>query len=165
MLQRPQPFVRFFSLQDWQNRESFLQRLWTLVPGHLSSHSAMSSYGLFAPLTFWRLSVYLRFLVQTLESCPASGALWSPTIPPYLGMSQVTNNNSIWLLFKKCITILTLFTNGAPKIPNAKQLQFFDVKTRCPVNFQRKNLSFCENILMQSDHHQSVNKLIQFLSF
>ena len=47
------------SLQDWQNRESFLQRLWTLVPGHFSSHSALSSYGLFAPLTLWRLSVSL----------------------------------------------------------------------------------------------------------
>ena len=49
----------FLSLQDWQNREFFLQRLWTLVPGHLSSHSALSSYGLFAPLTLWRLSVSL----------------------------------------------------------------------------------------------------------
>ena len=40
------------------------------VPGHLSSHSALSSYGLFAPLTLWRLSVSLRPLVQTLGSCP-----------------------------------------------------------------------------------------------
>ena len=45
------PSFRFLSLQDWQNREFFLQRLWTPVPGHLSSHSALSSYGLFAPLT------------------------------------------------------------------------------------------------------------------
>ena len=58
-LQRTQPSFRFLSLQDCQNRESFLQRLWTLVPGHLSSHSALSSYGLFAPLTLWRLSVSL----------------------------------------------------------------------------------------------------------
>ena len=58
-LQWTQPSFRFLSLQDWQNRESFLQRLWTLVPGHLSSHSALSSYGLFAPLTLWRLSVSL----------------------------------------------------------------------------------------------------------
>ena len=58
-LQWTQPSFRFLSLQDWQNRESFLQRLWTLVPGHLSSHSALSSYGLFALLTLWRLSVSL----------------------------------------------------------------------------------------------------------
>ena len=35
-LQRTQPSFRFLSLLDWQNRESFLQRLWTLVPGHIS---------------------------------------------------------------------------------------------------------------------------------
>ena len=51
------PSVKFLSRQDWQNRESFLQRLWTLVPGHLSSHSALSSYRLFAPLALWRLSL------------------------------------------------------------------------------------------------------------
>ena len=38
------------SFQDWQNQESFLQRLRTLISGHLSSHSALFSYGLFAPL-------------------------------------------------------------------------------------------------------------------
>ena len=37
--------------------DTFLQRLRTLVPGHISSHSALSSYGLFAPFTLWRLSV------------------------------------------------------------------------------------------------------------
>ena len=36
-LQRIQPTVKLLSLQDWQNQESSLQRLWTLVPGHLSS--------------------------------------------------------------------------------------------------------------------------------
>ena len=82
------------SLQDWQNRVSFLQRLWTLVPGHLSSHSALPSYGLFAPLTFWRLSVSLQPLVQTLGSCPASGAPWSSAMPPSLGRGRVNNNNN-----------------------------------------------------------------------
>ena len=56
-----------------------------LVPGHLSSHSALSSYGLFAPLTLWRLSVSLRPLVQTLGCCSASGAPWSSAMPPTLG--------------------------------------------------------------------------------
>ena len=77
--------------------EFFLQRLWTLVPGHLSSHSALSSYGLFAPLTLWRLSVSLRPLVQTLGSCPVSGAPWSSAMPPSLGRGRVTNNNNISL--------------------------------------------------------------------
>ena len=62
--------------------------------GHLSSHSALSSYGLFAPLTLWRLSVSLRPLVQTLESCPASGAPWSSAMPPSLGRGRVTNSNN-----------------------------------------------------------------------
>ena len=78
----------------WQNREFFLQRLWTLVPGHLLSHSALSSYGLFGPLTLWRLSVSLRSLVQTLESCLASGAPWSSAMPPSLGRGRVNNNKT-----------------------------------------------------------------------
>ena len=65
-----------------------------LVPGHLSSHSALCSYGLFAPLTLWRLSVSLQLLVQTLGSCPASGTLWSSTKPPILGRGLVNNNNN-----------------------------------------------------------------------
>ena len=79
----------------WKNRESFLQRLQTLVPGHLSSHSALSSYGLFASLTLWRLSVSLRPLVQALGSFPASGAPWSSAMPPSLGRGRVINNNNI----------------------------------------------------------------------
>ena len=57
---------------------------------HLSSHSALSSYGLFAPLALWRLSVSLRPLVQALGSCPDCGALWSSAMPPSLGRGQVT---------------------------------------------------------------------------
>ena len=62
-LQWTQPSFKFLYHYDWQNRKSFLQRLWTLVPGHLSSHSSLYSYGLFAPLTLWRLSVSVRPLV------------------------------------------------------------------------------------------------------
>ena len=89
-LQRTQPSVKLLSLQDWQNREPFLQRLRTFVPGHLSSsHSALSSYGLFAPLTLWRLLVSLRPLVQALRSCPASVASWSSAMPPSHGRGWV----------------------------------------------------------------------------
>ena len=42
-LQQTQPSVKFSSIWDWHNRESFLQHLWRLVPGHLSFHSALSS--------------------------------------------------------------------------------------------------------------------------
>ena len=77
-----------------ESRISFLKSLWTLVPGHLSSHSALSSYGLFAPLTLWRLSISLRPLVQTLGSCQASGAPWSSAMPPSLGRGRVNNNNN-----------------------------------------------------------------------
>ena len=52
--------------------------------GHSSqdtSHSALSSYGLFAPLALCRLSVSLRALVQALKSCPPSGAPWSSAMP------------------------------------------------------------------------------------
>ena len=49
--------------------------------GHLSSHSALFSFGLFAPLTLWRLSVSLRPLVQALGSCSASGVHALPPCP------------------------------------------------------------------------------------
>ena len=62
---------------------------------HLSSHSALSSYGLLAPLTLWRLSVSLRLVVQTLGSCPASGAPWSSAMLPSLGRGRVNNNNKV----------------------------------------------------------------------
>ena len=89
-LQRTQPTVKRLSFQNWQNRKFFLQRLWTLVPGHLSSHSALFSYGFFAPLALWRLSVILRSLIQALGNCPASGAPWSSAMPPSLGWGRVT---------------------------------------------------------------------------
>ena len=38
-------------------------------------------------------SVSLRPLVQTLGSCPASGAPWSSTMPPSFGRGQATNNS------------------------------------------------------------------------
>ena len=40
-----------------------MQRVRTPVPRHLSSHSALSSYGPFAPLALWRLSVSVRPMV------------------------------------------------------------------------------------------------------
>ena len=89
-LQRTQHSIKLLSFQYWKNRESFLQRLRTLVPGHLSSHSALCSYGLFALLTLWQLSVSLRPLVQTLGSCLASGAPWSSAMLPSFGRGQVT---------------------------------------------------------------------------
>ena len=49
-----------------------------------------------APLTLWRLSVSLQPLVQTLGSCPASGAPWSSAKPPSLRMGRVNNNNNMF---------------------------------------------------------------------
>ena len=39
-------------------------------------------------------SVFLRPLVQTLGSCPASGAPWSSAMPPSLGRGRVTNSSN-----------------------------------------------------------------------
>ena len=89
-LQRTQPTVKLLSLQNWQNRESFLQRLRTLLPGHLSSHSALSNYGLSGSLALLRLSVFLRPMVQALGSCTAFGAPWRSAMPPSLGRGRET---------------------------------------------------------------------------
>ena len=58
--------------------------------GDLSSHSALSNYGLFASLALWQLAVSLQPLSQALLSCPTSGAPWSSAMPPSLGKSRVT---------------------------------------------------------------------------
>ena len=44
--------------------------------------------------SFFGDSASLRPLVQTLGSCPASGAPWSSAMPPSLGRGRVTNTNS-----------------------------------------------------------------------
>ena len=83
MLQRTQPSIKFSSLQD---RESFLQHLRTLVPGHLSSHSALCSYGLFAPLT----------LCLSTTSIPDSGELpgfWGSMVFHYAPIPRKGSGN------------------------------------------------------------------------
>ena len=86
--------VKLLSLQDWKNRALFMQRLRTLTPEHLLSHSALSSYGLFAHLALWQLSVSLRPLVQAMGSCPASSAPWCSAIFPPLGRGRVTTTTT-----------------------------------------------------------------------
>ena len=62
--------------------------------GHLSSHSALSSYGLFASLALWQFAVSLPPLSQTLLSFPTSGAPWSSAINPSLGKGQATTTTT-----------------------------------------------------------------------
>ena len=78
-----------------------MQRLWTLVPGHLSSHSALSSYGLLRRSFFGNyLSLYDLWSRDPGDS-PASGASWSSAMPPFVGRGRVINNN-------KCIVEIDL---------------------------------------------------------
>ena len=58
--------------------------------------------------TLWRLSVSLRPLVQTLGSCPASGAPWSSAVLPSLGRGQVT---TITLASITLISLSELYSN------------------------------------------------------
>ena len=58
--------------------------------GHLSSHSALSNYGLFASLALWQFAVSLRPLSQALLSFSTSGAPWFSAINPSLGKGRVT---------------------------------------------------------------------------
>ena len=51
------------------------------------------------------LSVSVRPLVQTLESCPASGAPWSSAMPPSLRRGRVNNNNNNNMEFWFSITL------------------------------------------------------------
>ena len=70
---------------------------------------------LVVPLILWRLSISLRPLVQTLGSCPASGAPWSSAVPPSLGRGRVANNNNNMIFFLLEINILPKFSNFFPE--------------------------------------------------
>ena len=85
-----------------------MQRLRSPDAGHLSCDSALSSYGLFAPLALWRLFLSLRPLVQDLGSCLAYRAPWSSAMPPSLGRGRVTTTSAILeeKLFEFCINDL-----------------------------------------------------------
>ena len=84
------------SLQNWQNRESFLQRLRTFIPGHLSSHFALSSYERFCA------GCSLVILCLFTSSGPGPGGvarllgLRSSTMPPSLGRSRVTTTCQVF---------------------------------------------------------------------
>ena len=62
-LQRTQPTVKLFLSRIAIIKNPSCSASST-GPRKLSSHFALSSYGLFASLTLWRLSVSLRLLVQ-----------------------------------------------------------------------------------------------------
>ena len=75
-----------------ENQESFMQCLRTSVPGHLSSHSALSSSGFFAPLALWQLSI-------STTSGPGPGGVFRLFTPHGLPPSPIPrkgsrNNNS-----------------------------------------------------------------------
>ena len=68
--------------------------------GHLSSHSALSSYRLYAAHSLATLCLS-TISGPSLGNFLASGASWSSAIPPSLGRGRVINNNNVRLLCKK----------------------------------------------------------------
>ena len=66
-----------------------MQRLSSSDLRHLSSQSALSSYGFFLPLALWR-RVSLQTFGRPLGSCLASGIPWSRAMPPSLRRSWIT---------------------------------------------------------------------------
>ena len=69
-------------------------RILPAAPADTGPRTPLISFCTVQLRTLWRLSVPLRPLVQTLGSCPASGAPWSTAMPPSLGRGRVTNNNT-----------------------------------------------------------------------
>ena len=66
-----------------------MQRLWSCDPEHLSTHSALSSYGLCAA-RFLATTFFLQRVIQALESRQTSGALKFFAASPILGSGRVT---------------------------------------------------------------------------
>ena len=76
-----------------------MQRLWSTVPGRLSSNSALSCYGLFAPLALWRLC-----LSTTFGSVPRElPGFWGSTVfrlVPIYWKGSVKTTTSCWRVWK-----------------------------------------------------------------
>ena len=74
-----------------------MQRLWTTVPEHLSSHSALSSYVLFVPLALRRLSC----LITTSGSSPVElPSFWGSTVFRYALIPRKGSGNNSNVIIK-----------------------------------------------------------------
>ena len=95
-LQRTKSSVKLLPLKNRQNRESFLQRLQTPVPEHLSSHSALSSYGLYdaRSLAFFCLSTTSGSGPGKLPGFWGSMVFRHAPIPPKGSGNNNNNNNN-----------------------------------------------------------------------
>ena len=67
-------------------------RLRSSDPGRLSSHSALSSYGLFMPVALWRLFSFYNLWSRTWRVGRLLGLHGFPPHPPSLGRDWATNN-------------------------------------------------------------------------
>ena len=83
---------------------------------------------------FWRLSVSLRPLVQTLGNCAASGVPWFSAMPPFLGRGRVntTNNNNPNEVGDRTTTLRRLLINAETSC-SPKLIVFYNngMKIRC----------------------------------
>ena len=76
-----------------------MQRLRTPVPRHLSSHSALSSYGLFAPHALWRLCLYTTSGSGCVEF-PGFWGPWSSAMPLSLRKQQQKQCPQVCYLYR-----------------------------------------------------------------
>ena len=80
--------------------------------------------------SFWRLlfgdSVSVRPLVQTLGSCPASAAPWSPAMPPSLGRGRVIHNKLQLKCLEECLTEFGFESTYIMKMKGHKRTQQTD---------------------------------------
>ena len=106
-----------------------MQRLRTLVPGHLSSHSVLSSYGLFAPLALWRLSVSLRPLDQALGISGFWGSMVFRHAPiPRNGWGS--NNNNGGGIYRSYSRLTMSYLYKAMILPHPKHKYFLETFER-----------------------------------
>ena len=71
-------------------------RLRSFDSAHFSSYSALSCYGLFVQLAFWRLLFSMQSLLRS-----ASAASWFPAMLPSLGGGRVTTYSLYQLIYIK----------------------------------------------------------------
>ena len=77
-------------LSPYLSRIGRIESLSCSACGHLSSHSALSSYGLFVPLALWQLSLSLsRACGLGPGKLPSFWSPWSSAITPFLGRDRL----------------------------------------------------------------------------
>ena len=131
---------------------AFMQRLRSSHLEHLLSCSALS-IGISRPFTLWRFLFSPRYLVPIVESCPASGAPWSPAMHPIPRKGSGNNKN---IEYNNKLPAIKLMSVGKENLDRSYIRYFathFTLITALFDSFRQKAVIYLFSLLSKNDVH------------